>query len=318
MPTLRQKLRQVEQAALRVTGDRRQAAGLRRKIERHIQEAAAGQADTAGRRVAAVDEVQLRKSLIQAGRAGWVNDPALKMAVLVERGTGCVLLDIRNKVITAPRLNLPSKPEINRSTFVQHLKRPGNELFVPYMYLDDKGNVTVGVGHLLRKEDETRKFSFVERQSGKPADKDQVVVAFNRVKTSTVTPGDWRGFRKVTSVELTEAFATTLAMDDMDMFINILRSKNHFPEFDSYPATAKMGLLDMTYTLGAKRLQERFKVFVPAVRRRNWKLAANESSRSTVSALRNSIVRQWFQQAARQEHFYIHSNCRKRIDQLVQ
>jgi hypothetical protein len=318
MANLRQKLRQVEQAAARLTGDRRQAAGLRKKIERHLHQLAAGQARATGQRVSAVDEAQLRKSLVRSGRAGWVNDPALNRAVLVERGTGCVLLDSKNKVITGPRSTPPSKPAINKSTFVQHLKTPKIELFVPYMYLDDKSNVTVGVGHLLPKEDDTKSLSFVERQSGKPADRDQVVAAFNRVKTSTETPGDWPAFRKVTSVELTEAFATNLAMDDMDMFIDILRKKTYFPEFDSFPATAKMGVLDMTYTLGANKMRRKFKVFVPAVRRRNWKLAANESSRSTVAALRNTIVRQWFEQAARQEHFFIHSVCRKRLSQLAQ
>ncbi len=78
-----------------------------------------------------------------------------------------------------------------------------------------------------------------------------------------------------------------------------------------------MGLLDMTYTLGAKKLRKRFKVFVPAARRRDWKLAAKESSRSTVSALRNNTVRQWFEQAARQEHFFIHLTCKKRLNQMV-
>jgi hypothetical protein len=318
MPTLRQKLRQVEQAALRLTGDRRQAVGLRKKIERRLHQLAAGQARATGpQRVAAVDELQLRKSLIQSGRAGWVNDPALPKAVLVERGTGCVLLDSKNKVITAPKLTPPSKPAINRNTFVRHLKTPGIELFVPYMYLDCDSHVTVGVGHLLPKEDDTGRLSFVERQSGKPASKDQVIAAFNRVKTSNLTPGDWPAFRKLTSVELTEAFATTLAMDDMDNFLNIVRSPAYYPEFDSYPVFAKMGLLDLVYNRGAKGARDDYKRTTAAVRRRNWKQAGIEQ-RDGRKAFRANTVQAWFDQAARQEPFFIsHTNCQKTLASIA-
>lgn len=187
MANLRQKLRQVEQAALRVTGDRRQAAGLRRNLERHLQQLAAGQAGTAGqRRVAAVDEVQLRKSLIQSGRAGWVNDPALKMAVLVERVTGCVLLDSRNKVITVPRLNLPSKPAVNKNEFIRYLRRQGIEEYVPHMYLDDNNNVTVGIGHLVPDAKEAKSLPFRTRDLVVGVDPSQVEHAFNRVKMSSL------------------------------------------------------------------------------------------------------------------------------------
>jgi hypothetical protein len=135
MPTLKQKLRQVERAAQRLTGDRRQAVGLRKKIERHLHQLAAGQARATGRRVVAVDEAQLLKNLVQFRRAGWVNMPGKGTRVLVERGTGCVLADSKGALILRPREKLPTKPAINRNTFVQHLKTPGIELFVPYMYL---------------------------------------------------------------------------------------------------------------------------------------------------------------------------------------
>jgi hypothetical protein len=317
MPTLKQKLRQVERAAQRLTGDRRQAVGLRKKIERHLHQLAAGQARATGRRVVAVDEAQLLKSLVQFRRAGWVNMPGKGTRVLVERGTGCVLADSKGALILRPREKLPTKPAINRNTFVQHLKTPGIELFVPYMYLDDKSNVTVGVGHLLPKEDDTKSLSFVERQSGKPANRDQVVAAFNRVKTSTETPGDWPAFRKLTSVDLTEAFATTLAMDDMDTFLNIIKSPSYYPEFDSYPVLAKMGLLDLVYNAGAKRTRDEYKRTTAAVRRRNWKQAGVEQ-RDGRKAIRANAVQAWFDQAARQEPFFIsHTNCRKTLASIA-
>ena len=299
------KLHKIQRQVERLTGDRRQAAGLRRKIEARLQQMAANAAP------------QILQNLLKSGRAGWVNDPGKDIAVLVERGTGCVILDPKGNVITHSKLMPPPKPDINKSAFVQHLKTPGNELFVPYMYLDSESNVTVGIGHLLRDAEMAKNLSFIERQSGKPANKEYVVAAFNKVKNSSLTPGVSLEFRKVTSVELSEAFATILAMDDMDMFIKILKSQNNFPEFDSYPVEAKMALLDMVYTSGVKGVREGFPVFTSAVRRRNWKLAAQESHRKQPSAQRNQIVRDWLLQAARQEHFFIHPTCKKKLKQLV-
>lgn len=317
MANLRQKLRQVEQAALRLTGDRRQAAGLRRKLERRMQQLAASQTGTAGRRVAAVDEAEILKNLDQFRRAGWVNMPGKGTRVLVERGTGCVLVDSKGALILRSRRMLRSTPDINKNTFVQHLKTPGIELFVPYMYLDTKKNVTVGVGHLLENAGEARKLSFVERQSGKPADKDLVVAAFDRVKTSNVTPGDWPAFRKVTSIELTESFATTLAMDEMDTFLNIIKSPTYYPEFDSFPVLAKMGLLDLVYNRGAKGARDDYKRTTAAIRRRNWKQAGIEQ-RDGRKAFRANAVQVWFDQAARQEPFFIsHTNCQKTLASIA-
>ncbi len=103
----------------------------------------------------------------------------------------------------------------------------------------------------------------------------------------------------------------------MKDFIRIIRSSDNFPEFDTYPVAAKMGLLDMVYTSGAKGIREDFPVFTSAVRRRNWKLAAQESHRLQPSAKRNQTVWDWFLQAARQEHFFIHPRCKKRLNMLV-
>lgn len=186
-------LRRIERSVQNLTGSRRQASGLGKKIETRLKQVAASHARAANRnpQLAAVNEAQLIKKLVQSGQAGWVNDPDLKKVVLVERGAGCVLTDAKNKVIAAPKLLLPSKPAINKGVFIQHLKTPGIELFVPSTYVDTKSNVTVGVGHLITNADAAKSLTFVEMQSGKPADKDQVVAAFNRVKASPLKPGDW-------------------------------------------------------------------------------------------------------------------------------
>jgi GH24 family phage-related lysozyme (muramidase) len=319
MPTLRQKLRQVEQAALRLTGDRRQAVGLRKKIERRLHQLAAGHAGTAGRqRVSASHEPQVYERFVRSGRAGWVNVPGKGTAVLVERGTGCTLVDSRGSLILRSRRMLPSKPAINPGVFLRHLKHTDVENYLPYMYRDREGNVTVGIGHLLPTASDAKNLNFFTRGPNVGAMDLDIERAFNRVKNAPMPLNTVpTAFQRLTNIRISEAYAETLELDDMDEFQRILRSKGYFPEFETYPIAAKMAILDMAYTLGAKGLREGFPVFTSAVRRRNWKLAAQESHRKQPSAQRNQIVRDWLQQAAPKDLFFIHPTCTKELRQLV-
>ncbi len=317
MVTLRQKLRQVERAAQRLTGDRRQAVGLRKKIERHLHQLAASHAGTGGRRVAAVDETQLLKSLVQFRRAGWVYDPALKMDVLVERGTGCVLADSKGALILRPREKLPSKPAINRSAFVRYLRQQGIEEYVSHLYLDDNNNVTVGIGHLVPDAKEAKTLAFKKRGTNVGASHTEIERAFNTVKSSGLTNATAPAFRNLTSIFITEADAVIQAMKDIDNFLKILRSRDYFPEFDTYPTLAKTGFLDLAYNRGAKGARDDYKRTTAAVRRRNWKQAGIEQ-RDGRTPLRANIAQAWFNRAAQQEPFFIsHTNCRKPLASLA-
>ncbi len=140
-PISPQDLRKLE----RLVG-RSQAAALARKIEARAQQAARRAARGTGlQQAAAQTEAQIAKDLVAKKRAGWVNEPGKSRAVLVEAKTGCLVLDSKGKAITKPKITLPSKPGINRPAFLQHLKTPGIEDFVPHMYLDRYSNVTVGI-----------------------------------------------------------------------------------------------------------------------------------------------------------------------------
>ena len=303
-----QKMREVERSLAKLTRNKAQAARFRTGLEKKIQQAA----------VKALPKIV--QNLVKSGRAGWANDPQLPgVAVLVERGTGCVLMDPKGKVIKRELpVTHPVTPGINEGAFIQHLKIAGNELFVPYMYLDDENNVTVGIGTLLEDAQEAKLLPFVERGTNKTAHDNHVVNAFNKVKNSGLAGSLYTVFEPLTSIEISEADAVTKAWNDARAFIEELKMQRFYREFDTFPVTAKMGLLDMIYTLGLTKLLAKFKVFNPAVRRRDWKLAASESSRSSVSASRNQIVQQWFEQAAKQEPYFVNLLCTKRIDFVFQ
>jgi GH24 family phage-related lysozyme (muramidase) len=184
------------------------------------------------------------------------------------------------------------------------------------MYKDTANNVTVGIGLKLDNPQVAKDLPFVIRGTNTLAHDNHVINAFNKVKKSKINPNNGAAaFEFVTNIELSAAKAEESAMNAVEDFLKLIVKSTSFPEFDSYPETAKMGLLDMVYTKGTRGTKRDFPDFTDAVRKRNWKLAAKESHRSSVSPKpgvtpdRNQIVRQWFEQAARQEHFFINSAC---------
>jgi hypothetical protein len=113
-----------------------------------------------------------------------------------------------------------------------------------------------------------------------------------------------------------EAEAELQALSDMKDFLGFL-NKTYFPEFHTFPALAKMGHLDLAYTAGARGSRGKYKRFAAAVDRRDWKKAGIEQ-RDDRPVKRADIVQAWYNQAARQEPFFIsHTNCRKPLGQVL-
>ncbi len=307
-----QKMREVERSLAQLTGNKVQAAKIRKGLEKKIQQ------------VAVKAQPQIVQSLAKSSRTGWVNDPGPKgRAVLVERDTGCVLLDFLGKEIRGPKVSLRPATPLDKGVFLQHLKAV--EGFATHMYKDTANNVTVGIGLKLNNPTAANTLTFFERGTNKTAHQNHVVNAFNKVKNSKINPsGGAPAFKFVTNIEISAAEAVKRATDAMDDFLRLLAGSTSFPEFASYPETAKMGLLDMAYTLGVVGTKTGYPDFTDAVRRRNWKLAALESHRPSVSPKpgvtpdRNKIVRQWFEQAAKQEPYFVNLLCTKRIDFVFQ
>ncbi len=78
-----------------------------------------------------------------------------------------------------------------------------------------------------------------------------------------------------------------------------------------------MGHLDLAYTAGASGSRNGYKDFAAAVDRRDWTKAGIEQ-RDDRPVKRADIVQAWYNQAARQEPFFIgHTNCRKPLSRLL-
>jgi hypothetical protein len=289
-----QQMRDVERSLAKLTGNKTQATQFRRNLETKVQQAAAKA------------QPKIVQSLVKSGQAGWANDPDTPgSAVLVERGTGCVLLEPKGKTIQRPnRVSHPPTSGINEMAFIQHLKVAGNELYVPYMYKDLNDNVTVGIGTHLENAQQAKNLPFVDRGTNQSVHDNHKINAFNKVTNSPISgQAGARAFKPLTSIVISEADAVMIAEGDLRGFIGILRHRTNFPEFDTYPEMAKMGLLDMAYTLGVEGTKKEYPNFTTAVRHRDWNMAARESDRPQLSPGRNQTVFQWFKKAEQQEKF---------------
>jgi len=165
---------------------------------------------------------------------------------------------------------------------------------VPWMYLDTRGFVTVGVGELLATADKAETLAFVD-PDGEPSTQDAILDEFNRV--SGLVPAKVAAFyRSPTSPVLPHAEIDTLLMNHLNFFDGQLASR--FPDYASFPDPAKLGLLDMIYNLGQVGLFQHFPHFMAAVDKQDWLGAAANCHRVGPSQARNDWTRQQFLAAA--------------------
>lgn len=159
---------------------------------------------------------------------------------------------------------------------------------VPHMYLDTRGNVTVGVGLLLATSREAEALGFVERSSGRAASRSEIQLDWQRVRgepAGRLAPD----YAQVTRLELPGLDIRRELSRRVDQFQSGLRRS--FENFDSYPEDVRLALLDMVFNLGIRGLTTKFPKFCGAIRRGDWPAAGAESARRGVAGRRNEFVR---------------------------
>lgn len=165
---------------------------------------------------------------------------------------------------------------------------------VPWMYLDTKGFVTVGVGELLANAEKAETLAFVD-PDGQPSAQDAILDEFNRV--SSLVPAKVAAFyRSPASPVLPHADIDNLLMNHLDFFDRQLAAR--FPNYANFPDPAKLGLLDMIYNLGQVGLFQHFPHFMAAADKQDWLGAAANCHRVGPSQARNDWTRQQFLDAA--------------------
>jgi len=183
-----------------------------------------------------------------------------------------------------------------------HLRR--YEAFVPNLYLDTGGKVTVGIGHLLPNEEAATRLLFEFRIPPIPPraitdqDKKDEWKRMKDLASSIKRPipvGTSEFFRERTSLDLQETDAKILFFKDTT--IRLTELKNIFSNYAKFPDSAKLGILDVYFNVGGGRGFAQFVKFRTAVIKQNWLRAKDESERKDISRDRNEAVYRLFQDA---------------------
>jgi GH24 family phage-related lysozyme (muramidase) len=170
----------------------------------------------------------------------------------------------------------------------------GFEGIVPWMYLDTRGFVTVGVGEMLANAARAQSLGFVDANS-QPVGADVILAEYNRV--SALSRGQVSGFyRAPTSPVLPHPQIDSLLRDHLTFFDGQLNQR--FSAYSNFPDPAKLGLLDMIFNLGVTGLFKGFPTFMGFVQNQDWANAATQCHRNGPNAERNDWTKQQFLDAA--------------------
>ena len=147
------QLDKLQRSLAKVVGPAK-ARAARKDLEKKIVLAAAGRGGGPTK-----TEAQIVKEMVAVGQAGWVNPARTGKATLVQRGTGCVLQGANGQDIQGTRFSFKRTAPLDKLRFLNFARSTTGESFVAHMYLDKKGNVTVGIGHLVSDLQEARRLA---------------------------------------------------------------------------------------------------------------------------------------------------------------
>jgi len=170
-----------------------------------------------------------------------------------------------------------------------------------HLYLDTKGKVTVGVGHLIANRTAIASVNLYKTKSKLPTQ--LASLQEKQAEYDKVAKLPW-GQRYGAS---TFKAHTTLVMKDADINLqrdkhidsfykeltNIYKKSNGYTDdFDKLHKNVQLALFDMIFNLGATKIVSKFPGFNKALKAGDWKKAATESNRPDVNAARNTYVKQ--------------------------
>lgn len=164
---------------------------------------------------------------------------------------------------------------------------------IPYMYADSVGLVTVGIGFMLPNVFAASTLPFVN-PAGEPSTQTEIAADFNRVKSlpSNKLPTYYHSFSSplLPQAEINRLLAANVASFEISL-------RRLYADYDTYPDSVKVGLIDMCYNLGAAKLRDQYPKFNRAVQTHNWLLAADQCHRNGPSSERNEWCQKQFMEA---------------------
>jgi hypothetical protein len=174
---------------------------------------------------------------------------------------------------------------------------------VNFMYLDVKGLVTVGIGHLIEPVSMAHKLEFRTKGGGAPVSAGEVTTEWQTVKSRTdlISKGG-AAFGAITRLELSDNGIKTMVTSSANAIENYIKTnasaKKFYANFDNWPADAQLGFMGVAWG-GIPLPQFNWHKFPEACRVEDWKKAAAECTiTSPIAAGRNEAHKMMFLNAA--------------------
>ena len=176
------------------------------------------------------------------------------------------------------------------------------EGYTDYMYLDSRGNVTIGVGILLVNAAAAKSagITFKNRKTKKTATPAEIEKDYNAVKAAP------KGMVQSKYQKFTELFAASGLDSRLQKELNQAKAdaKSYFPDFNNLPDGCQWALVDMAFNLGGAGLKKYGKLktalekAVQSKAKEDWEAAAKESSRNGIQSSRNDAIYGWIAQGS--------------------
>lgn len=158
---------------------------------------------------------------------------------------------------------------------------------VKHLYLDSKGYVTVGVGHLLSTVADAQHLPF-ETSQGEAASESQIAEAFTTVSAQE---GNRVAsyYKKYTTLMLSDEAIDALTDKHIDSFYGEL--KRIYSDFDAFPTSVKLALFDLIFNLGMTSLRKKWPKLNACIAANDWIAAADNCRRRGIADERNDYVK---------------------------
>jgi IPT/TIG domain-containing protein len=151
---------------------------------------------------------------------------------------------------------------------------------MPYMYLDVRGLVTIGVGNLIDPVDLALPLPFMQKADLAAATQDEIRVDWQTVKgrQDLAMAHDYlQQFDALTALKLTDESIDQIVLGKLDSNEATLSNTPEFADLDTWPVDAQLGLFSMAWAAGSG-FGGGFLRFRAACAAKDWNTAATESN----------------------------------------
>lgn len=191
------------------------------------------------------------------------------------------------------------------SDFIANLKQFEGQ--INHLYLDSRGNPTIGVGFMMASAEQFCALS-LNTKKHQPATDNQKRDEYQRLSQ---LPSGYKAqwYKAHCQLYLPEQLCDIVLHHHLTQFeqelASIFSRKNGFRlEFKALPEPVRNALLDMAFNLGSHHLANHWPKLHLAIKQQNWQRAAQECHRKHIQAARNKHTAKLFSSAKTQSHLF--------------